>query len=67
MKRPNQSLQPIAVHSIHLYALRARKDKRGVDLISDALLFGRPWSGDPDAIQQRNSVTPSFTTARIAL
>jgi hypothetical protein len=47
--RPNQSIQPIAVHSIHLYALRARKHKRGVDLVSDALPFGRLWYGGPNA------------------
>jgi hypothetical protein len=34
----------------HLYAVRPRKDKRGVDLISDALPFGRLWYGEPDAI-----------------
>ncbi len=28
----------------------ARKDHRGVDLISDALPFGRLWYGEPDAI-----------------
>jgi hypothetical protein len=27
----------------HLYEVRPRKDKRGVDLISDALPFGRLW------------------------
>jgi hypothetical protein len=26
---------------IHVYEVRPRKDKRGVDLISDALPFGR--------------------------
>ena len=26
---------------MHVYELRPRKDKRGVDLISDALTFGR--------------------------
>ena len=26
------------------------KDKRGVDLISDALPFGRLWYGEPDAV-----------------
>jgi hypothetical protein len=31
------------VHSIHIYEVRPRKDKRGVDLISDALPFGRLW------------------------
>jgi hypothetical protein len=34
----------------HVYEIRPRKDKRGVDLISDVLLFGRLWYGDPDAI-----------------
>jgi len=29
--------------------IRPRKDKRGVDLISDALPFGRLWYGEPDA------------------
>jgi hypothetical protein len=28
----------------------ARKGKRGVDLISDALPFGRLWYGEPNAI-----------------
>lgn len=32
-----------AVRSIHVYEVRPRKDKRGVDLISDALPFGRLW------------------------
>jgi hypothetical protein len=29
--------------------VRLRKDHRGVDLISDALPFGRLWYGEPDA------------------
>ena len=28
---------------MHLYEVRPRKDKRGVDLISDLLPFGRLW------------------------
>ena len=35
--------------SPHVYEIRPRKDKRGIDLISDALPFGRPWYGEPDA------------------
>jgi hypothetical protein len=31
----------------------AREDKRGVDLISDALPFGRLWYGEPRPNQQR--------------
>ena len=30
--------------SIDLYEVRPRRDKRGVDLISDALPFGRLWA-----------------------
>ena len=33
-----------------VYEVRPRKDKRGVDLISDALPFGRLWYGGPNAI-----------------
>jgi hypothetical protein len=32
----------------HIYEVRPRKDKRGVDLISDALPFGRLWYDKPD-------------------
>ena len=31
-----------------VYEVRPRKDKRGVDLISDALPFGRLWYDTPD-------------------
>jgi hypothetical protein len=40
---------PTAAHSIHVYEVRPRSDKRGVDLISDALPFGRLWYGGPNA------------------
>jgi hypothetical protein len=32
----------------HVYEVRPRKDKRGFDLISDALPFGRLWYATPD-------------------
>jgi len=32
------------------YEVRARKDNRGVDLISDVLPFGRLWYGEPNAV-----------------
>jgi len=35
---------------MHVYELRPRKDNRGVDLISDALPFGRLWYGEPNAV-----------------
>src|SRR5437762_11625964 len=36
--------------STHFW-VRPRADSRGVDLISDALSFGRLWYGEPDAIR----------------
>jgi hypothetical protein len=46
--------QPLArswsTSSPHAYEVRPRKDHRGVDLISDALPFGRLWYGEPNAI-----------------
>ena len=38
------------VQVMHVYEVRPRKDKRGVDLISDALPFGRLWYGDNNAV-----------------
>jgi hypothetical protein len=34
---------------MHLYEIRPRKDKRGVDLIFDVLLFGRLCYGGANA------------------
>ena len=36
--------------NLHIYEVRPRKDKRGVDLISDMLPFGRLWYGDANAV-----------------
>ena len=50
---PNKALRatsPVILADIHGYEVRPRKDKRGVDLISDALPFGRLWYGEPNAI-----------------
>jgi hypothetical protein len=33
-----------------LYEVRPRKDRRGFDLISDVLPFGRLWHAEPNAI-----------------
>jgi hypothetical protein len=35
---------------MHLYEVRPRKDKKGFDLISDALPFGRLWYAEPNAV-----------------
>jgi hypothetical protein len=45
--------EPLAVAmttSEYVYEVGPRKDHRGVDLISDALPFGRLWYGEPNAI-----------------
>jgi hypothetical protein len=40
--------------SQYLYEVRPRKDKRGADLISDALPFGRLWYAGPKCDRQGN-------------
>jgi hypothetical protein len=35
---------------MHVYEVRPRRDKRGFDLVSDALPFGRLWCARPNAI-----------------
>jgi hypothetical protein len=34
----------------HIYEVRPRKDRRGFDLISDALPFSGLWYGEPNAV-----------------
>jgi hypothetical protein len=34
----------------HAYEVRPRADRRGVDLISGALPFGRLWYGEPNVV-----------------
>ena len=54
----------------HLYEVRPRKDRRGFDLISDALPFGRLWDGEPNAIgnavAQRNQITRKLAISKFA-
>jgi len=35
---------------MHLYEVRQRTDKPGVDLMSDVLPFGRLWYSEPSAV-----------------
>jgi len=35
---------------VHVYEVRPRKDRRGVDLISDALPYGGLWYAEPNAV-----------------
>jgi hypothetical protein len=49
--------------SMHAYEVRPRKDKRGVDLISDALPFGRLWYDGPNAIAHAISYAKFYKDA----
>ena len=53
--------------STHFYEVRPRKDKRGVDLISDALPFGRLWYGEPDAISNAIGYAKFFSRSHDAV
>jgi hypothetical protein len=37
------------IYPMHVYEVRPRKDKGGVDLVSDVLPFGGLWCAEPDA------------------
>jgi hypothetical protein len=45
----------------HVYEIRPRKDRRGFDLISDALSFGRLWYGEPNAVSNAISYAKFFS------
>jgi hypothetical protein len=53
--------------STHLYEVRPRKDHRGVDLISDALPFGRLWYGDQNAISNAIDYAQFFSRSHDAV
>ncbi len=44
--------------SVEAYEVRQRKDKRGVDLISDALPFGGLWYGEPNVVSNAVDYDP---------
>jgi hypothetical protein len=52
---------PSRMTSQHVYEVRPRKDKRGVDLISDTLPFGRLWYGQPDAVNNAIGYAKFYT------
>ena len=56
--------RPLFTAPLHGYEVRPRSDHRGVDLISDALPFGRLWFGEPNAVGNANRICgalPSLT------
>ena len=52
---------------MHAYEVRPRKDKRGVDLISDALPFGRLWYAQPNAISNAIKYAKFFSRSHDAV
>jgi hypothetical protein len=57
----SEEIRPVSAIGIdstmtHVYEVRPRKDYRGVDLISDALPFGRLWCGEPNAVSNANEL-----------
>jgi hypothetical protein len=53
--------------SIDHYEVRPRKDRRGFDLISDALPFGPLWYGEPDAIANAIGYAKFRSRSHVAL
>jgi hypothetical protein len=51
----------------HIYEVRPRKDKRGIELISDVLPFGRLWYGEPNAITNAISYAKFFSRSHDAV
>jgi hypothetical protein len=51
----------------HVYQVRPRKDKRGVDLISDALPFGRLWYGEPNAVSNAIGYAQHYSRSHSAV
>jgi hypothetical protein len=49
---------------MHIYEVRPCRDKRGVDLISDVLPFGRLWYGEPDAISNAIGYAKFYSRSR---
>jgi hypothetical protein len=49
------------------YEGRPHKDKRGVDLISDALFFGRLWYAGPNAVANAIGYAEHFSRSHDAV
>ena len=53
--------------SHHVYQVRPRPDKRGVDLISNVLPHGALWYGEPDAINNAIGYAKCFSRSHDAV
>jgi hypothetical protein len=64
----NANRWPGAMNSSqHVYEIRPRKDRRGVDLISDVLPFGRLWYGDANAVANAIGYAEHFSRSHDAV
>jgi hypothetical protein len=52
---------------VHVYEVRPRKDKRGIDLISDVLPFGRLWYVEPNAVANGINYAKFFSRSHDAV
>jgi hypothetical protein len=52
---------------MHLYEVHPRKDKCGVDLVSDVLPFGRLWHGEANAISNVIGYAEHFSRSHDAV
>ena len=52
---------------MHVYEVRLRKDHRGVDLICEALPFGRLWYGDANAVANAIGYAEHFSRSHHAV
>jgi hypothetical protein len=52
-----------ATSKAHVYDVRPRKDRRGVDLISDTLPFGRLWYSGNEAVTNAIGYAKFFSRA----
>jgi hypothetical protein len=51
----------------HIYEVHPRNDRRGIDLISDVLPFGRLWYAGPDAISNAIGYAKFFSRSHDAV
>jgi len=66
----DDAANPLAVpmtSSQHVYEVRPRSDKRGCDLTSDALPFGRLWYRGPKAIRDAIGYAKFFSRSHDAV
>ena len=51
----------------HVYEVRPRKDRRGVDLLSNVLPFGRLWYSEPNAINNAIGYSKHYSRSHHAV